>query len=65
MKAIGIKSERAEREYNIVSIDPHMTNHCSKVLSRILKDPEHLITKMLHRTVAIPGHPSVFKTNKV
>ena len=41
-----------------------MTNHCAKVLNRILKDPEHLVTKKLHRTTARPGHPSIYKLNK-
>ena len=64
LRTIGIKPERAERDYNIACIDKHMTNHCAKVLNRILKDPEHLITKMLIRTTARPVHPSIFKPNK-
>ena len=64
-KAIGIKPERAELEYNIASIQQHMVKQCATTITRILKDPEHLITKKLHRTIARPGHPSKFKPNKV
>ena len=57
LRSIGIKPDRAEREYNITSIEQHMTKHCANTLKRILGDPEHLITKKLHRTTPRTGRP--------
>ena len=61
LKANGIKSERAEREYNIASIEKHMIKYYASTLKRIFSDSEQLISKKLHRTIARPGHLKISK----
>lgn len=64
LKAIGISQETALRRYKITTIDQLIRNTNRRIISKILSDPSHVITKKIARTIPRAGRPVGFKPNK-